>query len=382
MPPTAQDKETQLIAFLHHWNVKYLLGWEDTSVIFTNTDEENIAFLQQLAACSNTRLRDATISLLLLHPEVFSPIMCLALENSPSHIAEQLSILTLAALYLQRFWSFRLGRVLGQTNRVSEDAFSFLWMQRRLPPPGAYDGDWGLRALEQYEQERHGLPILYRGDWQNQIDHLLRQEEQRQRPPLSLSLLETTTDEVVCSEERVDQHLRPRIDQKAIDTFLTTLDHSLLDTGAIYLSGETALLYTQTRTQPIYDIHLGILDGEIAPCIREVEESLHIPVSFVHPAFMLPPEWQNKHQFLRDYGKLQVFSLDPLSIALSKVLRASTSDIRDLILMKQQKRISEQALDHAVTTISQLGEHRQGLAFEPELLLARYNDIKLYVFFW
>jgi hypothetical protein len=34
-----------------------------------------------------------------------------------------------------------------------------------------------MLALQEYQQQRFGIPLNFLGDWQNQIDHLLIQEE-------------------------------------------------------------------------------------------------------------------------------------------------------------------------------------------------------------
>jgi hypothetical protein len=39
----------------------------------------------------------------------------------------------------------------------------------------------GLLALQTYQQHRYGLPLTFIGDWQNQINHLLAQEDAHQR---------------------------------------------------------------------------------------------------------------------------------------------------------------------------------------------------------
>ncbi|MBV9615975.1 MAG: hypothetical protein JO031_11020 [Ktedonobacteraceae bacterium] len=39
----------------------------------------------------------------------------------------------------------------------------------------------GLLALQVYQQQRYGLPLNLLDDWQNQINHLLLQEESAHR---------------------------------------------------------------------------------------------------------------------------------------------------------------------------------------------------------
>ncbi|GAC1393526.1 MAG: hypothetical protein NVS4B11_29710 [Ktedonobacteraceae bacterium] len=47
--------------------------------------------------------------------------------------------------------------------------------------PSYHNGEWGLVALQAFEQKRTGMPFNFIGDWQNQLDHLLWQEEERHR---------------------------------------------------------------------------------------------------------------------------------------------------------------------------------------------------------
>ncbi len=55
--------------------------------------------------------------------------------------------------------------------------FISLWEDRHLPPPSDGYGRYGLLALQEYQQQRYGVPLNFLDDWQNQIDHLLAQEE-------------------------------------------------------------------------------------------------------------------------------------------------------------------------------------------------------------
>ena len=64
---------------------------------------------------------------------------------------------------------------------MGEQPFTALWEERILPPPAAEYGLHGLLALQAYQQQRYGVPLNFLDDWQNQIDHLLAQEEMHQR---------------------------------------------------------------------------------------------------------------------------------------------------------------------------------------------------------
>jgi hypothetical protein len=92
-----------------------------------------------------------------------------------------LSVLLLATLYLQQWWVFRLTFALGQLPSFPEAPFVSLWEVCHLPSPHSGYGLDGLLALQAYQQQRYGLPLNVLDDWQNQINHLLLQEEAAHR---------------------------------------------------------------------------------------------------------------------------------------------------------------------------------------------------------
>ena len=112
----------------------------------------------------------------ILHPEL-APSVVAALQNSEGDIAENIAIVTLATLYLQQWWSFRLAYALGQLPAFPEAPFVSLWEERHLPAPHTGHGLDGLLALQEYQQQRYNIPLNFLDDWQNQINHLLTQEE-------------------------------------------------------------------------------------------------------------------------------------------------------------------------------------------------------------
>src|SRR6266568_2641718 len=187
------DEADQLISILRTWGIDYLVGenYPRSSPIYRGSpihrgisiardQQTTVRLIQRLARCEYPRVRDASISLFLLHPEL-APAVLQALQTSEPATAEQIAILTLATLYLQRLWSLRLTLALGRVPSFPEQPFTFLWRSRHLPPPAYHDGKWGLVALQEAERRRSGLPLNYIGDWQNQVDHLLRQEEAYRR---------------------------------------------------------------------------------------------------------------------------------------------------------------------------------------------------------
>ncbi len=177
-----------LIAILHTKGIAYLIG-DDLQVNAGDTLIGPVQLIQRLAACNYPLVEHASISLLILHPELASAVEE-ALQSSQPEIAENIAVVTLATLYLQQWWLFRLAFALGQLPSFPEAPFAALWEERHLPAPSVGYGLDGLLALQEYQQQRYGLPLNYRDGWQNQINHLLAQEEAHRRP-LSDDLVQT-----------------------------------------------------------------------------------------------------------------------------------------------------------------------------------------------
>lgn len=177
-----------LIEILNLKGVRYLIG-EGASLSAAEEQIEPVSLIRRLAACHYPLVEDATIGLFILHPEL-APAVVEALHSSEQEIAENLAVHTLATLYLQQWWLFRLACALGRLSSFPEEPFAMLWEERHLPPPAQGYGLDGLLALQEYEQQRYRLPLNFRDGWQNQINHLLIQEEAHQRE-LSADLIQT-----------------------------------------------------------------------------------------------------------------------------------------------------------------------------------------------
>jgi hypothetical protein len=125
-------------------------------------------------------VENASISLFILHPEL-APSVLDALQSSEDETAENIAVVTLATLYLQQWWFFRLAFALGRLPCFPEAPFVSLWEDRHLPPPDSGYGLHGLLALQEYQRQRYSIPLNFLDDWQNQINHLLAQEEAHRR---------------------------------------------------------------------------------------------------------------------------------------------------------------------------------------------------------
>lgn len=369
-----------LIGILRTWGVEYLIGLEQTSSPSPKEQLPSVELIERLAQQNeNSRIRDASISLFLLHPELSNDILE-AIETSETATAEQIITSTLAALYLQRMWSIRLALAFGHLPNLPEQPFTQLWQQRHLPSPAFHNGEWGLLALQTFEQKRTGLPFSFRGDWQNQLDHLLWQEEVRHRErvvsfPTQLFAYEAET------KQEFDMSMRPNVDKQAIESFLQQLGRTFRKPGRLYLVGGAALVHAGVRLGFTQDIDIqvgGANEGEFIIGIQRLIQQMQINIEFASPQdfIPLPSQWEAHAQYVSRYGQIDVFYFDFYSIALSKIERGTTRDIEDVKLLVQQQRIELDELDAAYQEVfAQLGKGRYP-KITPKRFAERYTAVR------
>lgn len=381
---TWQDVD-ELIATLRAWGVSYLVGLEPIAHSpKLATDRLSVGeFLQRLAQCDEyPRVRDAIISLLLLHPELADAVQQTLLEST-KEVAERIAILTLAALYLQRLWSVRLAIALGHPVNFPEQQFAFLWEKRHLPAPACHYGACGLLALQKTEQKRTGLPFTFIGDWQNQIDQLLTQEEAKRRhnhTPLSSFVLPSIKTEEYCEQESC-MSMRRGVDKAAIESFLQQLGRTFHKSARLYIVGGAALVHLGIRPGFTQDIDVqvyGANEGDLIVTIQKLIERLQINIEFAAPGdfIPLPLQWESHAQFVGRYGSIDVFYFDFYSIALSKIERGNDRDIADVKLLMQHGMITLDELDKAYQEVlAQLGKGRYP-RITPQRFAERYQAIR------
>ena len=361
--PDSWNDVDELISILRAWGISYLVGLDHgaSPSRIARDQQSAVALIQRLARCDEyPRVRDASISLFLLHPELADAVLQ-ALQESDPEISERIAVLTLATLYLQRLWSFHLTMALGHAPSFPEQRFTFLWKSRNLPPPAYHYGKYGLLALQEAEQRRTGYPFTFVGDWQNQLDQLLLQEEAKHyqiQIPLQLPQEEEQ------DGQELHMSMRQSVDKAAIESFLQQLGRTFLKPARLYLVGGAALVHLGVRpgfTQDI-DIQVGEAnEGELIVAIQRLIKQIQVNVEFASPVdfIPLPTQWETHAQFVGRYGMIDVFYFDFYSIALSKIERGNNRDIADVKLLVQQGIITLNELDVAYQEVlSQLGKGR------------------------
>ncbi len=376
--PDSWNEVDQLISLLRSWGITYLVGLDHTAGP-SNLQTEQIspvALIQRLAQCNEyPRVRDASISLFLLHPELADSVLE-AIQESEPEVAEQIAVLTLATLYLQRLWSVRLTLALGHRPCFPEQRFAFLWQSRHLPPPACHYGKWGLLALQEAEQRRTGLPFTFMGDWQNQVDHLLFQEEAKRHRLVEPVIIPVEENELECN-----MSMRSSVDKTAIESFLQQLGRTFRKPGRLYLVGGAALVHAGVRPGFTQDIDIqvsGANEGELIVAIQRLIQQMQINVEFASPAdfIPLPSQWEMHAQYIGRYGNVDVFYFDFYSIALSKIERGNSRDMADVKLLVQQGIINLKELDAAYQEVlAQLGQGRYP-RITPQRFSERYAEAR------
>jgi hypothetical protein len=119
------DEVDCLITLLHTQGISYLIG-NGSSVSEDDGSVDPVHLIQRLAACGYPLVKNASISLFVIHPEL-APSVVAALQRSEGDIAENIVVVTLATLYLQQWWFFRLTFALGRLPCFPEAPFVSLW---------------------------------------------------------------------------------------------------------------------------------------------------------------------------------------------------------------------------------------------------------------
>jgi hypothetical protein len=382
-PGSSRDEDPdRLINVLRAWGIHYLIQASHPNNSSDNTADQMlpVELIRQLAQCEYPRVRDASISLFLLHPELADAALEASQTSEPA-VAEQIVVLTLAALYLQRLWSFRLTIALGHMPGFPEQRFAHLWQARHLPSPVCQHGKGGLAALQEAEQRRRAIPLNFIGDWQNQIDHLLLQEEAKHhssRVPVDLlDGWDNDKEDQECSE----MSMRQNVTRADIEKFLHALGRAFRKQGRLYIAGGAALVHLGFRSGSTMDIDVVIEtkdEDAMVTAIRRLVEQLQINVEFSSPGdfIPLPAQWMAQARYIGRYGSVDVFYFDFYSLALSKIARGSDRDLIDVKLLLQQKAITLEGLDAAYREVLPRMGKRPYLNLNPQRFAERYAVVR------
>lgn len=411
--PDAEIPSSRLLAELRARGLGYLRGSAMGAIQDEGGTRAPLAapkLFRALAASHDPRVRDAIVSLLLLHPELAVDTIAAiraARAAGADDVAERLATRALATLYLQCLWHPALTLALGHPPAVPERPFLPEQRARGLPPIGEGFGTLGLRQLAAAERRQLGVPVDVLGDWQNQVERLIQQEWARQsrsgsgddmsgaftlrelaqmmgapalQRPFRAGLRaeeggmhhnkasatgtgpEQAPGEHALGEDET-MSFRPDVAREEIERFLRELGQAIHEPGRVYLTGGAALVHAGIRglgaTTVDIDLALAVPDEHaMQMAIRRLITTLGVNVELAGPGdfIPLPSGWETASHYVGHYGALEVFYLDFTTLALAKIARSTSRDLADLELLAAQGRIERSQLETAYAEIRpQLG---------------------------
>jgi hypothetical protein len=123
-----------------------------------------------------------------------------------------------------------------------------------------------------------------------------------------------------------------------IERFLQGLGKRYRGDGRLYLVGGTQMVFAGFRgqTEDIdYTVELEGDHAEFTAAVRSLIRELRISVEPAGPGdfIPLPDGWEERSRFVGRYGRLDVYTFDPVSTALAKIERGSSRDIDDVLAL-------------------------------------------------
>lgn len=130
--------------------------------------------------------------------------------------------------------------------------------------------------------------------------------------------------------------MREDVDRGRIEAFLGALGRAFRHPARLYLSGGESIVWRGLRgsTRDVdvtYEVDPA-WHAEWIRVLRELKESERVNVEESGPADFvpLPPGAAGRAEFIGRHGSIDVFLLDPYSVALSKLSRGHARDLEDV----------------------------------------------------
>jgi hypothetical protein len=375
---TVEALERRLQTEVRRRGIEYLSG--PVAGASMRQDWPRGSFLAALAGVDDIRLRHTLIALLLLHPEYASAVQEARQLRTPA-IAEELAVMVLAVLYLQREWHVQLALALGRPPAFPERPFAAWWEERDLPDPSVVYGEAGLLALEHYEQRRHHTAYAYRQAWESPVLHLLWQERHRRAKLLRANAIPGLTLLPDGGDPECPAYLAP-VDRGVIARFVAQLAHLLHAPYRLYLGSESTLVQCgmHQRTEAL-DLHLG--RGETPP--PEVEDALarlrDLPgmnwvASSAASTIPLPPDWREHAIHLFTEGPVEVKALDWAAMAVAKIAQGTSRHLADIVALLNKGLVSRGQIEALFAAILPgIGHGAWYSSLDPEVVQQIYQTV-------
>ena len=149
---------------------------------------------------------------------------------------------------------------------------------------------------------------------------------------------------------------REPVTRDRIERFLSELGKRYRGGGRLYLVGGTQMVFAGFRgqTEDIdYTVQLEGDHQEFTAAVRSLIRELNMSVEPAGPGdfIPLPAGWEERSRFVGRYGRLDVYTFDPVSTALSKIERGSSRDVDDVLALLDRGIVSVPELQTAFEAI-------------------------------
>lgn len=114
----------------------------------------------------------------------------------------------------------------------------------------------------------------------------------------------------------------------------------------VYFASGTSIVYWGLREKSI-DVDLKAEGDGLGRILRDAKRDLEINIEPEHPGnfIPLPKSWRERSPFIKTAGKVHFFHMDPYSVAISKLSRATQKDLNDVKELIRSGRIETSTLN-------------------------------------
>jgi hypothetical protein len=149
---------------------------------------------------------------------------------------------------------------------------------------------------------------------------------------------------------------RSPVTRDRIQRVLRELGRRYRGEGRLYLVGGSQMVFMgfRARTEDIdYVAQLAGDHGEFVAALRSIIRELDVSIEPAGPGdfIPLPREWEDRSRFMGRYGRIDVFTFDPISTALSKIERGASKDIDDALMLVRRGLVTLSELSAAFEEI-------------------------------
>jgi hypothetical protein len=167
-----------------------------------------------------------------------------------------------------------------------------------------------------------------------------------------------------------------KVSKQNIREFFEQLGNRYPEQATLYLLGGSALILLGSARETLDIDYVGddVHKNEFQIAIEKIANELGLDTEAVPIEHFIPlPEGHEQRKIhIGQYGKVNVYVMDPYSIALSKLDRGSDRDLDDLVFLIRHSQVNMDDLEQILkTALSRAGK----FDFHPDIL-AHLQELK------